>query len=83
MLKRENYCVDCHSEMGCLGNSCPFVNVTMCYCDVCEQEADYKIDGDYYCWHCAKEYLRDRFEELTLAERAEILGIDLRKIEDL
>lgn len=83
MVKRENYCVDCHSEMGCLGNSCPFINVTTYYCDVCETEADYEIDGDHYCRWCANEYLRDRFEFLPLTERAEMLGIDLRKVDDL
>lgn len=83
MIKYENQCVDCPKEMGCLGNSCRYRNVSVYYCDTCGDEADYEIDGDHYCWDCAAEYLRDRFEFLSLMERAEMLDIDLRKVEDL
>ena len=55
MRKYENHCVDCPREMGCLGSSCPYVNVPVDYCDECGSDnAEYVIDGDDLCEDCAE-----------------------------
>ena len=52
--KIENHCVDC--GLPCIGNLCPFRNVSVYYCDECGDEgAEYKLDGNDLCEDCAKE----------------------------
>mgnify|MGYP007083040338 CR=1 FL=1 len=81
MREYENQCVGCPTEIGCLGSSCPYINVPVYYCDWCESEgAEYRIDGMDYCETCVKKYLQEIFDDLTIAERAEALNIDLSKI---
>lgn len=83
MRKYENECVGCPTEMGCLGSSCPYRNVPRDYCDYCGEEgATYRIDGEDYCEDCAKEYLQDVFDNLTIIEKAEVLEVDISKIND-
>ena len=83
MRKYENQCVGCPEGMGCLGKSCPYVDVPVDYCDQCNDEnAEYQIDGEDYCEECAKNYLQESFDELTITEKAEALNIDLSKIND-
>lgn len=83
MRKYENECVGCPPERGCLGSQCPYVDVPRDYCDLCGTEgATYRIDGEDYCEDCAKEFLRDMFDNLTITEKAEILGIDISEIDD-
>lgn len=79
--KYENQCVDC--GLPCLGNSCPYRNVPVDYCDECGNEyAEYRIDGEDLCEDCVKEQIRDAFNDLTLSEQAELLDIDLDTIDD-
>lgn len=53
MKKIENECVGCPPEMGCLGSSCPNVNVVHYYCDRCEDEDTlYYYDGEEICGTC-------------------------------
>lgn len=81
-LKIENHCVDC--GLPCLGSSCSYRNVRVFYCDACGDEgAIYRIDGEDYCEECAKEYLKDTFDELTLTEQAEILDVYMQNTEDI
>jgi len=83
MRKYENECVGCPTEMGCLGNSCPYINVSRDYCDSCGKEgATYRIDGEDYCEGCAKEYLQDVFDDLTITEKADALEVDISEIYD-
>lgn len=83
MRKHENHCVGCPEGMGCLGRSCPYVDVPVDYCDSCNSEgAEYRIDGEDYCEECAKEYLKDAFNDLTITEQAEALDIDIERIDD-
>lgn len=35
MIEYENQCVGCEPHMGCLGDSCPHVNVPVYLCDKC------------------------------------------------
>lgn len=53
MKKTENECINCPLEIGCLGSSCKYMNVTRYYCDYCEDEATlYNYDGDEICIDC-------------------------------
>ena len=51
MVRFEDECVGCPTEMGCLGNSCPYRNVPHLYCDKCGEEFDelYDLDGEQLC----------------------------------
>lgn len=59
MVKFEDECVGCPTEMGCVGNSCPYRNVPHLYCDKCGEEADelYDLDGEQLCADCVLESL--------------------------
>ena len=53
MKRIEDECVDCPTEMGCLGSSCPNRNVVRYYCDYCgKEEKLYDYDGDEICEEC-------------------------------
>lgn len=83
MRKYENSCVGCPPEMGCLGNSCPYKNVPIDYCDSCGKEgAAYRIDGEDYCEDCVRKYLQYAFDSLIIKEKAKALEIDILEIGD-
>ena len=53
MRKTENECVGCPSEMGCIGSSCKYLNVTRYYCDYCKDETTlYHYNDDEVCLDC-------------------------------
>lgn len=54
MIKYENECVGCHSELGCLGRSCPYINVPHLFCDRCENEVEElkEYSGEQVCIDC-------------------------------
>lgn len=54
MLKFESECVDCPSEISCLGNSCPKRNILHLICDCCYEDAEelYEYDGEQLCEDC-------------------------------
>lgn len=84
MIKYENHCCGCAVPgYPCMGNSCPNVNVPVCYCDTCKSNnyAEYEIEGEHYCEKHAKEYLKETFESLAILEQAEVLGIQIKKLE--
>ena len=81
MIKYENQCCSCAAPgYPCMGSSCPYINVPVYYCDKCNIEfhAEYDIEGEHYCEKHAEEYLKEIFEDLTILEQAEILGISLK-----
>ena len=81
MKRYENMCVGCPPEIGCLGNTCPQKNVLMYDCDVCQsEEAKYIWDGDDYCIDCINNALNDAFRQLSLKEKAEALGCEIKEI---
>lgn len=85
MIKYENHCCSCAVPgYPCMGNSCPNVNVPVVYCDCCDDDvhAEYDIDGGHYCGDCAETYLKELFNELTLSEQAEVLGVEIKRLED-
>jgi L-rhamnose isomerase len=58
MIKIENECVGCPPEMGCMGSSCPQMNVKRFYCDNCGAERKlYEYDGKELCLDCIEEKL--------------------------
>lgn len=72
MLKYEDQCVNC--QLPCLGNSCPYKNVPVYYCDECKETcALCYIDGNVLCTDCAKEYLQESFDNLSIKEKSYIL----------
>lgn len=60
MVKIENHCVGCPPEIGCLGSTCPYMNVEVHYCDKCEEELHeiYDVDGEELCESCLKDMFR-------------------------
>ena len=83
MIVYEDRCVMCPPEMGCLGNDCPKLHVPVHQCDICRRYvADYQIDGEDYCETCAKKYIQDAFDDLSLQEKADLLHINLKYAED-
>lgn len=58
MIVIENDCVGCPREMGCLGDSCPYMNVPHYYCDDCKDETDiYEHEDGQFCINCYKKRL--------------------------
>lgn len=80
MSKRtENRCVDC--GLPCLGRVCPNYSVSVYHCDDCGCEgAEYRVDGDDLCKECTKIRIKEVFDNLTLREQADVLGVDLSEI---
>lgn len=77
--KYTSICVDC--ALPCLGNTCPYNHVTVYTCDVCgEENAEYCLDDKDVCKECAKEILKEHFDELTIFEQASMLNIGLSEI---
>ena len=64
MIKYEDECVGCPTEMGCMGNSCQYRNVKHLYCDHCKEDCEelYVFDGEELCEEC----LLDSFKKITL-----------------
>ena len=64
MIKYEDECVCCPPEMGCLGDTCPNINVKHLYCDKCKADCEelYDYDGEELCEDC----LLDSFKKITL-----------------
>lgn len=83
MVKYEDECVGCPPEMGCLGKTCPYKNVKRYYCDTCKKrEATHQVDDEDFCDSCLDKYLNDYFVHLSLPEKAQVLNIDIKKIDD-
>ena len=58
MIKIENECVDCPPDIGCIGNSCPYLHVPRFYCDECGDEAElYWYDDQQLCIDCIEKRL--------------------------
>lgn len=58
MINIENECVGCPPDMGCLGKSCPYLDVPRFYCDECGDEAElYWYEGEQLCIDCIEKRL--------------------------
>lgn len=82
MVNYENHCVSCHRELGCLGSTCPYINVPVYYCDECGcDNASYEIEGEHFCETCAERYLNEIFDDnYTILEKAELIEVDMREL---
>ena len=59
MIKYENECVGCPPDWGCIGDSCPYLNVPRLYCDYCDNE-EYTLywwDDRQVCLDCIEAQL--------------------------
>lgn len=53
MRINSNECVGCPKDIGCIGRSCPYVNVERFYCDKCGTEDKlYHFEGRELCADC-------------------------------
>ncbi len=78
MIKYKNECRDCVVPgYPCIGSLCRYINVPYHYCDECNIAAPYRIYGQDYCKEHTEEYLQEAFDELTISEKAKLLGIRL------
>ena len=59
MVKYEDECVGCPTELGCLGSACPNRNVPHFYCDECKEDVEtlYYYDGTELCLECIEKML--------------------------
>lgn len=59
MIRYENECVECPPDMGCMGDSCPYLNVPRLYCDECDNEESilYWWDDQQLCLYCIEAQL--------------------------
>lgn len=77
MIVVENQCVGCPKELGCLGSSCPNLNVLTLYCDCCGQpienfEDAFLVDEDsekIFCETCAWELLTEQVTKREILEQ--------------
>lgn len=76
--KTESKCVDC--QLPCLKQGCPYYQVEVAYCDNCNSEADYEVDGEDLCKDCTESLLNECFNDLSIEERAKLVDVDIRKI---
>lgn len=65
MIEYQNECCGCLSDLPCLGNKCPKMNVPHYICDGCGEETIlYKIDGKQLCKECAVDEILDSLERV-------------------
>lgn len=55
MITYEDECVCCPKELGCLGSSCPYMNVKHFRCDWCDEDLDPSELRYYKNQHICKE----------------------------
>ena len=79
MITYENQCVDC--GLPCIYEACRYYKVTVHYCNACDEEyAEYKLGNEDLCEDCVRNLCRELFNDLSLQEQAEVLGIKLKQI---
>jgi hypothetical protein len=58
MIVIENECVGCPPDLGCIGNSCPYLRVPRFYCDECKDETKlYWFENEQLCIDCVEHRL--------------------------
>lgn len=77
MLKHENHCVGCPDGIPCLGSSCPYISVTVYYCDRCGYDnAEYEYDDEDICEECLKKQIVHEWEFKTKDEKRKLLSVN-------
>jgi len=75
MIKKENFCVGCPHEMGCLGKPCKYVNVPVRYCDTCGGEgAEYTCGDEDICEECLKDKINTQWNKESDKEKIKLLS---------
>lgn len=86
MIEYVNECCNCASPgYPCIGEACPNKNVPRYRCDVCGIGGDiYKVENEDMdlCEQHLEKHLRESFDELIVQEKAEILGVAIKKREN-
>lgn len=80
MKRIENECVGCPTDIGCMGEACPYRNVERFYCDLCGNDAEYVVDDEELCEDCARKRILEAFNNFDIYEQAEMLDISLHCI---
>jgi hypothetical protein len=82
MRKIDDNCVGCTSMgLPCMAPACGNSSREMIFCDNHPEEyADYIVDGEELCEECAKELLKEVFNDLLLSEQAEALNISFEDL---
>ena len=73
----EDECVGCPPELGCLGGVCQYRNVEHIVCDLCGEEAVYRVDDEDLCEDCAKNRILEVFGNFDIYEQANMLDVSL------
>lgn len=86
MLIKENHCVECKDVgLHCLGDFCrkKSVNTYICDSDGCGQPAQYRVYDIDLCPSCARDYLKDIFDDSTIPELIDFFDCtDLKPISE-
>lgn len=77
MITTENLCVDC--GLPCLGKNCPYKNIMVHRCDICNESAQYKIEDIDLCKTHATEYMRDIISQYNIFDLADMLDIRIEE----
>jgi hypothetical protein len=65
MKKIINECLNCPSEMGCIGDACPNKHVARFYCDECgAEEILYYYEDEELCLDC----LTEKFDKVDCSD---------------
>ena len=75
MIKYEDCCVGCPPEIGCLGRTCPYMNVPVYYCDSCQCDgAEYHYDCEDICEECLIKVINLEWAMKSVEEKASLLS---------
>lgn len=83
MIKYENQCVGCPTEMGCIGSACKYMDVPVFYCDECKSDVDklYEFNGYEYCDCCLAEIAVQDFNDMSNEEKIQcVLGNEVSEV---
>lgn len=80
MILHEDMCVGCPPEIGCLGETCPYKNVPVPYCDECGDIAIYNLDGKDLCEDCFGEFVQEEINCYSNSDIASLLNMNYFKL---
>ena len=86
MLKITDECVYCNDGK-CIGSACPNIGVKRIYCDECKEEIKseeevYEVGCDM-CPECFEYYIENEWSNLTLEEKADLMGYKHETVQNL
>ncbi len=76
MITCENECVGCPEEMGCIGDTCPYMNVKHFYCDWCGDDCastELRVyNGKHICEDCYIDLAKEKwYNELEMVDECD------------